>query len=704
MKILKKLGSSIQYKIVIAITLCCILTSFLIGSISILQSRTVVKKEAEARLVDISQNKTSKVNDLLLNTENTAYNLETMLTSNFDPDKAMESKEYVSSYANSIDPIIKNIAQNGDKILGICLILNPKITNDLYQICYEGTSEDRMFKKLDKFKIDDFKEENDYMSWYYNPIKNQKSIWSDPHVDAKNKDNSSDLDVRISYTKPIYKNDVLIGVLAIDLYFNQYVDMINNVKVYNNGYAFLLNKDFDFLVHKTLKSSDNMRKIENGNLRSVTDTISKHSQGTTYYDFKGEQHILGYTKLANGNIMVIATTSSDIFKDLNSLQSFIIVFVIILVLIFSFIALIIGKKIAKPILSTTKLVNKTCNLDLVYDKSYEPLLKYNDESGVIAKEVFKLRSILREIIKTLQNNSDETAKHSEVLSSSTTEMSRSSDQISTTINELAKGSQEQAESAERGVDKLDNFSRELDNMIESINIIQNYSNETNKINNNSITSFNNLLAKIKLNNELGEKTSKSVDILSDKSKDIVAIIDTIHSIAQQTNLLALNAAIEAARAGEKGKGFSVVAEEIRKLSEQTTESTKKIETIISEVQNEVNVTKDNMDQVVKASNEASEAMKTSEQDFKKIDSVVNESLTKINTLASKVTLINSDKNEILNSIHEISAVSEESAACTEEISSSVDEQSMNLQEISKTANNLQEIVNKLKDIVNKFNL
>ncbi|GAA0742974.1 methyl-accepting chemotaxis protein [Clostridium oceanicum] len=704
MKLMKKLNSSIRYKIMLAITICCLLTSFLIGSISILKSKSVIQKEAEARLTDISQNKSNNINELLLNTENTAKNVESLLVSGFNIDKAISSPKYMKSYYNSVDPFIKNIAKRENKTLGICLIFNPQITKNLYQVCYEGTSKNRDFKKLNKFKIDDFKETNEYMSWYYNPSKSKKAIWSDPHEDAKEKNNSLKKDMRIAYTKPIYKNNKLIAVLAIDLYFNDYVKMINNVKVYNNGYAFLLNKNFEFLVYKNSKSKDNLKNFKDSKLKSITKDMVKNKTGIGYYTLNGNKNILGYSRLSNGNIMVVTAKTSDIFKSLTKLQIFIITFVIFLIILFSIIAWFIGKKLSDPITLTTKLIKKTGDLDLSYDKNFDILLKYKDECGIISKEVFNLRNILSEIIKVLKNNSEETSKYSTVLSSSTNEISKSSQQISTTVIELAKGAQEQACSAEKSVDKLEHFSKELDTIIKSIKVIQDYSTTTNNINNNSINSFNELLQRIKLNDTLGQKTSKSVDVLSEKSKTIVGIIDTIHSIAKQTNLLALNAAIEAQRAGEAGKGFSVVAEEIRKLSNETTDSTKKIENIIYEIQNEVNTTKYNMDQVINASNKASEAMEISKEDFKKINSVILKSLDKINNLANNVTSINKDKNEILNSIHEISAVSEESAACTEEISSSIDEQSMNSQEISKTANNLEDLVNKLKEIIMKFNI
>ena len=259
------------------------------------------------------------------------------------------------------------------------------------------------------------------------------------------------------------------------------------------------------------------------------------------------------------------------------------------------VAKLISKLIANPIIKATSLIDKTAKFDLIYDKTLEPLLKNQDETGMMVRAIGNMRKLLRNIVKELTQDAAATSEYAYVLATATNEASESINNISKATEELAQAASEQAAITQDGLMKLLDLSKELDIVISSSSFVKETLNETNKLSKDVMFSIENLQYQFKVNNGISQEVTSSIDLLANKSESIGKIINTIKYIAEQTNLLALNAAIEAARAGEQGKGFAVVAEEIKKLSEQTSISTKDIEKIINEIQVDIDNAKSKMD-------------------------------------------------------------------------------------------------------------
>ena len=361
-----------------------------------------------------------------------------------------------------------------------------------------------------------------------------------------------------------------------------------------------------------------------------------------------------------------------------------------------------SNSISKPILKLSEILNKTASLNIVDDNTYDHLLKYKDETGVIANAVANLRVVLRNLVDEMKTGSVNLDRSSEDLNHVVLNGREGIEAVTQTVSDFASGATSQAEDAQIASEKMEALAKEIEETVSSAQKLKTFTNAVADSNTLGVKELSELADKFQITTQANEKLNQNVNTLTVKSSSIVQITNTIQQIAEQTNLLALNAAIEAARAGEAGRGFAVVADEIRKLAKETSKSTTQIDSIIKEILKEIDSTESNMASSNEAIHISADVLKKVQSAFEAIDSSIGNTLTQLDAIGTSIHHVNQNKDNATQSIHGISAVTEENAAAAEEIAATMDTQAELMRKINDNSTEVKQIAGDLTRIINRF--
>lgn len=324
--------------------------------------------------------------------------------------------------------------------------------------------------------------------------------------------------------------------------------------------------------------------------------------------------------------------------------------------------------------------------------------------GFVASVVNAVVSDIRSLIEGFFNLSLSITQASRKVTSTSEEASAAIEEISRTVDEIAKGAAAQAEEAQQGVMVVDKLSDQINFVYESYNGITTETNKIINLNNVGLKAVTTLRDKSKETYETSEKIFSVVGNLTNTIKDIGLFVESIENIAEQTNLLALNAAIEAARAGEAGKGFAVVADEVRKLADQSRKSTEEINNMMQSIQEESALAISSMEVMKKVSQEQNQAVDKTNSSFNDIANAIDFIVGKINEVNKAVIKMQTDKTEVISAIENISSVSEETAASSQEVAATTENQLKTIDDMKIASESLSQLVKQLDVKLKRYKL
>ncbi|EOR23383.1 methyl-accepting chemotaxis protein [Niallia alba] len=362
--------------------------------------------------------------------------------------------------------------------------------------------------------------------------------------------------------------------------------------------------------------------------------------------------------------------------------------------------LYISSMIVAPIKRLKALMEKGGQGDFSERSSYIG----KDEVGSLSDSYNTMADGMKGLIEMLSETSHHLASSSEQLSSSSEESSKASEHISETIQELAVGSETQMRLMESSSEGIRSVNETTGSITERAKKVAETAEQTSDVSAEGAKRISEVTTQMKSINNNVASLAQSISTLESRISEIGDITKVITDISSQTNLLALNAAIEAARAGEQGKGFAVVADEVRKLAEQTAGSAEQITNLISQIQTDSKNTSLSMTTAANDVDAGINIVQDAGEAFKKIEGSVNELVILVEEVSGSLNQLKEHTNTINGSILEVNSMASEAAASTENVSAATEEQVASMQEIAASSTSLAQLASDLQDKIKQFKI
>lgn len=506
----------------------------------------------------------------------------------------------------------------------------------------------------------------------------------------------------INTTSKIVENEIS-NADTEDLDYDEYAKSLSDVKLegMDSSYVYVVKNDGTMLYHPTKEKVG--QPVENAVIKGVVQQLQDGKKpGTTVveYDFNGTTKYSAYTILNNENILVLTADESEALAGITTVTGVAVGIIAIVVLIAIIISFIMGRRLMRPLVKVSTIIEDVANGNIEAD--FSVVKESNDEIGLIIEKMKELTQSLGSIVGKIRNSSDTMSSNSYELNDTSSQTLAANNEISKAVEDVAEGSTGMAASISKINENLLEMSNETKDINASVDEIKNQTvavQDSSKIMNDKIKSMQDSSHKMDKGISAISKRIETVNTTVDKVSNIVSVIEEISS---ETNLLSLNASIEAARAGDAGKGFAVVAQEIRVLSDNTNTELENIKQIISSLVEECRYCVQASGTIVEDNAKQKEEIKAVLDEFGSLDEQIQKTAEKADEIEELVTAMIELNDDITKSSNSLTDVSAANAAATEEMNANIEELNAMMHGVSEMAEHMNNESDGLKEALSFF--
>jgi len=510
----------------------------------------------------------------------------------------------------------------------------------------------------------------------------------------------------IAICKPIYDNGKYIGSIVSTVKFTLITDLIKETKIAEKGYAYMIDIKGENagLVVQHIKPEMVMKKnlyeYEIPELTDVVDQMKTVKTGEGYYTFEGEDKYVKFQQFENWAIAITAN-ESDLNATALSIRNMVIITILVAIAIASLVGyIVINRLIIKPIRTLENSMSKAGNGDLTHQVD----IHTKDEIEQLGKSYNMMLDNQKEILNRVIYISQDLSASAEELTASAEEVNGSADEVSENIN----GMMENIMSENSAISSVEDEMKKMNDVVDTSNILTKKSQEacleTLETANEGRLGVESSIASISNISNATDELMSAFEVLNTHAKKVTGISETIKSIAEQINLLALNASIEAARAGDAGRGFTVVAEEVRKLAEQTTQESENVYNVLNTIIKLITEANRNADSAKSNVDEGEATIQSLDGKFLSIIEGfenINSQISELNNISSNQVVIS---DEISKSMDDISSKSTSNTSMAQEISASAEEQAAITESLSQASEETSAMADELTSLVARFTI
>lgn len=516
-------------------------------------------------------------------------------------------------------------------------------------------------------------------------------------------------DLTIAYGREIetmVEDEGAENILRADVLEDKLADA--NVTGMDTSYAYIVDAEGTMLYHPTADKIGS--KVENAVVSGLVEDLQAgviHEPAVVEYEYRGTIKYAGYfIDEAGSFILVVTVDETDVMAPFTSLvaiaNGFNIVFGLTAVIVVLVIVTIMLSSLQFAVDSVGRLSEMDfTSLDVQKEEKYAGR---KDEIGNILRAVVALRGSLAEVLGGLRKQGDSLFEEAEKLSVSAEDTITSVHEIEKAVSEMSTGATLQAEETQRATENVIDIGNMIESAYESTQVLAKDADNVRKQGHDANQILNELVdgQKVMVDNinVVYAKTQEA----NVSARRISEVVELITELASETNLLSLNASIEAARAGEAGKGFAVVAENIKKLADQTTESATDINAIVQELESRSEETVEKTDAVKTIVDSQEAEMQRTADIVHGVISSINQLIERIDDITGNIQQIDQAKENVVDVIQNLSAVSEQNAAATQETSASTMTAMNTMETIAEDAVKLRTIAEALEQGVQQFKL